>query len=144
MHVPLISSSVKGPLGVVHLPRLWLKLLLKDHETLAEGWGYGHRGFDLRLSEMLGIDREAMIGFVASAKPDYLTFEKWVAANATNLSPETIAAFNASVLGQAMPDPRKAEWQARFAIDPAYDGAVALNDLDDWACFHDRFTARET
>jgi len=28
-YVPLISSSVAGPLGVLHLPRLWQKVSLE-------------------------------------------------------------------------------------------------------------------
>ena len=28
-HVPLISSGTAGPLGVIHLPRLWLKTSLE-------------------------------------------------------------------------------------------------------------------
>src|SRR6187455_2095011 len=44
--VPLISSGVAGPLGVLHLPRLWLKLSLEESGKLASGYpGIGH-GFD--------------------------------------------------------------------------------------------------
>src|SRR6185295_7355837 len=37
-HVPLISSGVAGPLGVLHLPRLWLKVSLEARGKLANGY----------------------------------------------------------------------------------------------------------
>ncbi|MGZ4964624.1 MAG: DUF5069 domain-containing protein, partial [Limisphaerales bacterium] len=36
--VPLISSGVAGPLGVLHLPRLWLKASLEACGKLAPGY----------------------------------------------------------------------------------------------------------
>jgi len=36
--VPLISSGVAGPLGVLHLPRLWLKVSLECRGKLADGY----------------------------------------------------------------------------------------------------------
>ena len=33
--VPLISSGIAGPLGVLHLPRLWQKVLLESLGQLA-------------------------------------------------------------------------------------------------------------
>ena len=36
--VPLISSGVAGPLGVLHLPRLWLKCSLEARGKLADGY----------------------------------------------------------------------------------------------------------
>ena len=36
--VPLISSGVAGPLGVLHLPRLWLKASLAARNKIAAGY----------------------------------------------------------------------------------------------------------
>jgi len=36
-YVPLISSGIAGPLGVVHLPRLWQKVSLEAAGKLAPG-----------------------------------------------------------------------------------------------------------
>ena len=36
--IPLISSGVSGPLGVLHLPRLWLKASLEARGLLANGY----------------------------------------------------------------------------------------------------------
>jgi hypothetical protein len=48
-HVPLISTRTKGPLGLVHLPRLWLKMRLSAKGQLAEGYRAGEGGFDGKL-----------------------------------------------------------------------------------------------
>jgi len=139
--VPVISSSVTGPLGVKHLPRLWLKVLLHGCGRLPEGYRHGVGGFDEFLTTTLGIDRDAFIAFIETEKPDYLALEAWVRANAATLTPETIAAVNTRVSQATMGEPRLTEWTARFALsDPNYTNAVALNDLDDWAGMHAAIT----
>ena len=45
--VPLISSGVAGPLGVLHLPRLWLKLSLESVGKLAPGYPGAGTGYDV-------------------------------------------------------------------------------------------------
>ena len=37
-YVPLISSGTAGPLGVLHLPRLWQKVTLEYAGKLAAGY----------------------------------------------------------------------------------------------------------
>lgn len=37
-YVPMISSGVAGPLGALHLPRLWLKVSLEAAGKLAAGY----------------------------------------------------------------------------------------------------------
>jgi hypothetical protein len=133
-----------GPLGIMHLPRLWHKLLLHNHGLLEEGYGHGYRGFDLRLTEMLGIDRDAMIAYVEAELPDYPTFEKWIASHATNISPAAIAAFNESIRTTAMPSPRLEEWATRFNVPTDYNNAVALNNLDDWDNVHAALVGKKT
>jgi hypothetical protein len=44
--VPLISSGVAGPLGVLHLPRLWLKASLEARGLLAPGYPGIGAGYD--------------------------------------------------------------------------------------------------
>jgi hypothetical protein len=89
--VPVLSSSVMGPLGVKHLPRLWLKILLHSCGRLPDGYRHGVGGFDEFLTTTLGLDRDAFVTYIETAKPDYLTLEVWVRANATALTPEAIA-----------------------------------------------------
>ena len=53
-YVPLIGTAATGPLGVAHLPRLWLKMLLASQGKLVEGYRAGQGGFDGLLLEFLG------------------------------------------------------------------------------------------
>jgi hypothetical protein len=138
--VPLISGATTGPLGVVHLPRLWLKLLLHALGRLPEGYRHGVGGADELICNGLGIDADALVAFIAKEKPDYLACEAWVKANAKNLSPEAIAATNDSVIKGIMPDPRRSDWQQRFGV--SFGEGWRLNQLDDWAAIHTQLTAQ--
>ena len=62
--VPLISSTVAGPLGAMHLPRLWLKILLHAVGRLPEGYRHGEGGFDSLTISNLGIDGRELIAYV--------------------------------------------------------------------------------
>ena len=53
--VPLISSGVAGPLGVLHLPRLWLKTSLEARGKLAAGYPGCGKGFDQMVLDGLGL-----------------------------------------------------------------------------------------
>ena len=134
---PLISSSVHGPLGIKHLPRLWLKLRLYAAGLLPEGYRHGVGGFDEMLAVKLGMDRDAFIAYVENERPSYPQLEDWVRAHAANLDDETIAAINARIAATEMPDELRRERVARLNItDPSYTNAVAINDLDDWDAIH--------
>jgi len=68
---PLISSAAKGPLGVCHLPRLWLKILLFACGRLPEGYRHGEGGFDEFTTTNLGLDRDAEhLGRVERVAPE--------------------------------------------------------------------------
>ena len=140
--VPLVSSSVAGPLGVAHLPRLWLKILLHACGRLPEGYRHGVGGFDELLCTSLGIDRDAFVAYIENEKPSYQRLEVWVGERATNLAPETVAAFNEQIRTREMSSEMAAERRSRLAIaDPGFANAVALNDLDDWDAAHRRLTS---
>ncbi len=137
--VPTSSTSVIGPLGIAHLPRLWQKLLLHACGRLPGGYRHGNGGFDALLCYRLGIEVPEMCAFVDREKPDYLAFEAWVETNARDLRPATVAALNARLRTGALPEAMAVERRARFGIaDESVANAVALNDLDDWAGFHER------
>jgi hypothetical protein len=138
---PLISSSVAGPIGIAHLPRLWLKLLLRAAGKLPEGYRCGDGGFDGGFLEKFGIDGPAFIAFVTQTRPDYLACERWVLANARTLNFTNVTEWNARVRGGQLPAERAEAWRARFGIaDATFANAVALNDLDDWAGIHARLS----
>jgi hypothetical protein len=135
--VPAISSSVAGPMGLAHLPRLWLKILLHATGRLPDGYRHGVGGFDEALCSRLGLDRDALVAFIESEKPDYLTCERWVCEHARDISPQTVTAFNAYVRTANIREELAVERRARFGIeDEAFANAVVLNDLDDWAGIH--------
>jgi Domain of unknown function (DUF5069) len=138
---PVLSSSVAGPLGVKHLPRLWLKILLHGCGRLPDGYRHGAGGFDEFLTTTLGIDRDAFVAYIETEKPDYLALERWVRENATALTPETIATVNARVADAEMPEAMRTERCAQLGIEESgYTKAVILNDLDDWAAMHRALT----
>jgi hypothetical protein len=138
---PVLSSSVRGPLGVAHLPRLWLKILLHACGRLPEGYRHGAGGFDEFLTTALGIDREAFVAYIETEKPDYLTLEAWVRANATTLTPATIETVNQRAATVDLPEAMRGDRASRLKFDdPSYIKAVALNDLDDWLGMHEMLT----
>ena len=139
-YIPLISTSSTGPLGVVHLPRLWLKLLLADKGMLEEGYHAGEGGFDGLLLDTLGVAVKDIRVFVAESRPDYLAFENWVKENARpeSLTESAIKAFNQKVLSFLKPEPMRSEQLAALALpedDTTWTG-TDLNDLEDWWSFH--------
>jgi hypothetical protein len=138
---PVLSSSVKGPLGVAHLPRLWLKILLHASGRLPEGYRHGVGGFDEFLTTTLGIDRDAFVAYIETEKPDYLTLERWVREHATSLNDEAIAKVNDRVGTVNMNDELLAERRTRLGLDPTITQAVAVNDIDDWKAFHTMLTS---
>jgi hypothetical protein len=137
--VPTISGSTAGPSGIVHLPRLWLKLLLHARGRLAEGYFHANGGTDLILLTGLGVDAGELVAFVERERPDYLAFERWVLAHAKDASPESIAAVNEKILHGLMPEPRRSENQRRFGV--AFGEGWKLNQLDDWAALHEHLVA---
>jgi len=137
--VPLISSGVAGPLGVLHLPRLWLKLSLESCGKLAPGYpGAGH-GYDQMVIDGLGLNRDAVIDYVKKSKPTYCQFEAWVKKNATKMDRASVEKLNASIRGYNHDDStRKSILGANGLSDDvsAPKDAVNLNNLDDWKEFH--------
>ena len=139
-HVPLISSSVAGPLGVIHLPRLWQKALLGAVGRLADGYGDISPGYDHMVLGALGIDPEKARAYIRAHKPTYPQFEAWVKAYpGAKLDKATIYKSNAAVMGYIHDDEtRKSILSANGLADDGSvnPGAVDLNNLDDWLEFH--------
>ena len=137
--VPLISSGVAGPLGVLHLPRLWLKLSLESCGKLAAGYPGAGKGYDQMVIDGIGLNRDAVIDYVKKSKPTYPEFEAWVKKNATKLDKASVEKLNSAIRGYNHDDDtRKSILVAnRFADDGgAPKDAINLNNLDDWKEFH--------
>ncbi|MBE7502505.1 MAG: DUF5069 domain-containing protein [Verrucomicrobiales bacterium] len=137
-YVPLISSGVAGPLGVLHLPRLWLKSSLEAAGKLADGYpGCGH-GYDQMVIDGLGLQREAVLEFIRSRRPTYPQFEAWIRQQpGVKLDAASVSALNAAITGYNHDDAtRKGILDASGLADGPRD-AINLNNLDDWKEFHD-------
>lgn len=138
--VPLISSGVAGPLGVIHLPRLWLKLSLETCGKLAAGYPGAGKGYDQMVIDGLGLTRDAVIKFIKDTRPTYPQFEAWVKQNATKLDKGSVEKLNAAIRGYNHDDAtRKSILGANGLADDASapKDAVNLNNLDDWKEFHE-------
>jgi hypothetical protein len=139
-HVPLISSGVAGPLGVLHLPRLWLRVSLESVGKLAPGYPGAGKGYDQMVIDGLGLNRDAVINFIKQNKPTYPQFEAWVKQNATKLDKGSIDKLNSAIRGYIHDDgTRKSILGASSIPDDgnACKDAVNLNNLDDWKEFHE-------
>ena len=136
--VPLISSGTAGPLGVLHLPRLWLKVSLEARGMLADGYPGAGKGFDQMVIDGLGLKRDAVLSYISSDRPSYPRFEAWVKAQpGVKLDAGSIEALNSSILGYNHADEvRKNVLAADGLPDGNPKDAVNLNNLDDWHEFH--------
>ncbi len=139
--VPLISTRSTGPLGIIHLPRLWQKMRLDAAGKLDEGYRSGKGGLDGVLLETLGLEYERTTAFIAETQPSYLEFENWVRENALpeRITPEAIKAFNDKFLTLPKPEPERTEMLKRVGlpVDDSLWLASDLNDQDDWHGFHE-------
>lgn len=137
--IPQISSGTKGPLGVLHLPRLWQKLTLSAKGVLADGYDACGQGYDQMVLDGLGLDRDATIANVKENNPTYPQFEAWVLQQkGGELDVAAVETLNAAITGyEHAEETRKAILGDSGIVD---DGtildAVNLNNLDDWYEFH--------
>ncbi|MFL6531544.1 MAG: DUF5069 domain-containing protein [Chthoniobacterales bacterium] len=137
-YVPTISSGTAGPLGVLHLPRLWLKVSLESAGKLAPGYPGIGRGFDAMTCAALGLDEQKVKDYIKQKKPTYTQFEEWVKQNG-KIDRAAIEKHNAAVRGYIHDDETRQRIlsAANLSDDTcAYRDAVSLNNLDDWQEFH--------
>jgi len=138
--VPLISSCVSGPLGVLHLPRLWLKVSLQARGKLADGYPDIGGGFDTMVIKGLGLTPEGVREFISSKRPSYPEFEAWVAKQpGVKLDKASVHKLNLSLHGYIHDDETRKGILSESGLKD--DGTVLpdatdLNNLDDWYLFH--------
>lgn len=139
-YVPTISSGVAGPLGVLHLPRMWQKVSLEAAGKLAAGYPGIGKGYDMMVCTALGLDPEAVKKFVKESKPTYPQFEAWIRKQpGANLTKGNIHKLNVSIAGYIHDDgTRKSILSANGLSDDGsvLPDAINLNNLDDWFEFH--------
>ncbi|HEY2476732.1 MAG TPA: hypothetical protein VGI19_18270 [Candidatus Cybelea sp.] len=129
--VPLVSSGTAGPLGAIHLPRLWLKLSLAARGALPEGYDECGAGFDAMTLSGLGLDRDKTIEFVRTRKPRYMEFEEWVGANGKT-DKATIERHNAAIRAYNHGDDLASSMRSASGIgNTSVKDAVTLNTVED-------------
>jgi hypothetical protein len=136
--IPLISSGTKGPLGVLHLPRLWQKASLGAVGKLHPDYPSCGQGYDQMVLDGLGIDKAAFEGFIAT-KPTYPQLEAWILEQCGgSLDAEAVASLNAAIIGYNHADTVRTDILGACGIpdEGKILDAINLNNLDDWQSFH--------
>lgn len=144
--VPHISSDTAGPLGAIHLPRLWAKLSLAAAGWLPEDYDECGTGFDQMTLTNLHLDRDKTIEFVRSQRPTYVQFERWaIEQNGGSVDPQTIRKHNESIRGYNHGDELASKMRDACGLtDTNVKDAVTLNNLEDLDSLHQQITGAST
>jgi hypothetical protein len=138
--VPLLSSRIAGPLGVLHLPRLWLKVSLDAQGKLAPGYPAIGKGFDQMVIDGLNLNRDALATFIAEKRPTYPQFEQWVREQpGATIDKASIEKLNGAISSYIHDDATRGTILGAAGLpddEKASRDAVNLNNLDDWTEFY--------
>ena len=138
--IPTISSGVAGPLGVLHLPRFWSKVLMDAKGVLHEDYPACGAGFDQMVLDGLGLDKDATLAYISDNLPTYPQFEAWVLEQSGgSLDQAAVDELNAAITGYNHDDDTRGSILGASGItdDGSILDAVNLNNLDDWYELHD-------
>jgi hypothetical protein len=144
--VPMVSSSEAGPLGIPHLPRMWIKALLAAVGALPAEWKTGSVcGFDCFVAKTIGLDIAAVTAKINADLPNYLQFEAWVATQIGAADGATKAKWASEIRGRDK-NPEQAAGDVAEAEAPGVTSlnAPLLNDLVDWKHMHAFAVARKS
>lgn len=124
---PVADLTEVGTLGVVHLKRLWSRLLSREWaatEDAASEW----RATNVLFSGLeLGL--EETMRHLVSVQPSFAAFEAWVLErNGGAVDPAVVARINAALTGQAPPPEAQADTAAIEAMPPV----LSPEDLAHW------------
>jgi len=137
--IPLISSGTAGPLGVLHLPRLWLKASLGATGQLHADYPPCGKGYDQMVLDGLGIANADFDAFIAEKKPTYPQLEAWILEKSGgSLDATAVKKLNDAITGYHHGDDIRKDILSANGIpdDGSIPDAVNLNNLDDWLTFH--------
>jgi len=137
--VPLVSSGIAGPLGVLHLPRLWQKASLEAVGKLHSDYPGAGKGYDQMVLDGLGLDRDEFLAYIKNSKPTYVQLESWVLAKkGGSLDQAAVKKLNDAIKGYIHDDSTRASILASSGRvdDGTIKDAVNLNNLDDWQTFY--------
>jgi len=145
--VPAVSSRTCGALGVDHVPRIWIKNILKICGALPIGYRTGQvrimtrglanvpNGLDAKTCRVIGLDEFASVRFLDANIPDYPAYERWVKANARKLDVASVARHNALREDTRAPKAAMEKIYARW--DDPTDWSYIIDDLIDWRLLYD-------
>ena len=137
--VPMISSGVAGPLGVLHLPRLWQKASLEAVGKLHPDYPGAGKGYDQMVLDALGLDRTEFLNYIKSSKPTYIQLEGWILTKkGGSLDQAAVKKLNEAIKGYNHDDATRKGILASAGRpdDGSIKDAVNLNNLDDWQTFY--------
>ncbi len=137
--IPTISSGVAGPLGVLHLPRFWSKVLMDSKGQLHEDYPACGAGFDQMVLDGLGLDKDTTLAYISDNSPTYPQFEVWVLEQSGgSLDQAAVDKLNADIAGYNHDDDTRGSILGASGIgdDGSILDAVNLNNLDDWYELH--------
>ena len=137
--IPTISSGVAGPLGVLHLPRFWSKVLMDAKGVLHEDYPACGGGFDQMVLDGLGLDKDATLAYIRDNSPTYPQLETWILEQSGgSLDAGAVAELNAAISGYNHDDDTRGSILGASGIedDGSLLDAVNLNNLDDWYELH--------
>lgn len=137
--IPTISSKESGPAGLLHLPRLWSKLLIDSVGKLPEDYDACGDGFDAMTLKAVGVNKNDAIAFVRTRRPTYMQFEQWVLAkNGGAIDERRVREHNAAISGydHAEQTARKMRSQSGLAHHHKVSDAATLNTVDDLDQLH--------
>ncbi len=141
--VPLIGSSEAGPLGAIHLPRFWSKVLMSAKDVLDDEYDECGTGFDQMMLDGLGLDREVTLNHLKTNMPSYPEFELWVLEQkGGSLEQSVIHNSNQAIIDYLHPDEDVASISEAVGTnaDHSIKDAVTLNALEDWNELHTSLT----
>lgn len=142
--IPLISSDTAGPLGAIHLPRLWAKLSLAAAGMLPSDYDECGSGFDAMTLSGLNLDKQKTMAYIRANKPTYMEFEEWVIGeNGGTISLETVRKHNDAIRAYNHPDDLAAKMRTASGIkDASITDAVTLNTVEDLDSIHNQINAK--
>ena len=137
--VPTISSGIAGPLGILHLPRLWMKASLAAAGKLHDEYPAIGAGYDSMVLDAFEIDHDEFQEYIKAKKPSYIELESWILEKkGGSLDQTKVDELNRAILGYIHEASTRTEIleAAGRPDDGTIKDAVNLNNLDDWTLFH--------
>jgi len=137
--IPTISSGVAGPLGVLHLPRFWSKVLMDAKGVLNDEYPACGAGFDQMVLDGLGLDKGETLAYISESTPTYPEFEKWILdKKGGSLDQAAVDELNSAIKGYNHDDDTRGSILGASGIsdDGSILDAVNLNNIDDWYELH--------